>query len=900
MALPVYAQTGGQPTPQSQQISMLGVVRSAENSGYWESIQQRLQATGVSYRAIDWEQVEQPSDLAGVTILFLPNVGMVTATQLSVLETWVAQGGRLVVSGPLGNAAEHEVRRGLQELLGAYWAFELPEPMLIQPVQTITRTWTMSGEAGTHVAGGVMIPVRSGQTAAVWQTDQHLGTASTASISYSYSSAVIVTAQTTFLGWYWGNATAVLAEFDVNWLRAALDRYGDLPAMNAGALPTVADRPTSQPTPAPINRLQPLPAPRLTGTPLTLSGSSQDPAERSAPAGVPVELTSQPISASEAIAMQQELQNLIGRFESALLSANSRDSSVSSTPSTGTVANREMQMIASTSRTQPDHAALLASDAAVTQARQALEDFPQRVARQEYAIARRQWLSARQELWDHFPTDRPLAQSEIRAIWLDRGTIVNARSRQGLARIFDRLAAVGINTVFFETVNAGYPIYPSAIAPEQNPLIRGWDPLEDAVDLAHERGLELHAWVWTFAAGNTRHNAIVNQSATYPGPLIAAHADWANYDNQGRMIPQGQTKPFLDPANPEVRRYLLSLFEEIVTRYDVDGLQLDYIRYPFQDPSAGRSYGYGAAARSQFRQMTGVDPLTLSPGDRQLWAQWTNFRTEQIDSFVAETDRLLEQINPDLILSAAVFPMPEHQRRQEIQQAWETWARRGDVDLIVPMCYALDTSQFQRMAAPWLADIDLGSTLVLPAIRLLDLSEYAAIDQLQAIRDLPSGGYALFATADLGNPFEGILQRTQGRSSRQATADPIPYRQPFDAAAARFAALEREWSFLLTTGQLAVTQPMLEEWSDQSAALREALEALAERPSSQRLAHATRLLTHFRYRFDRWTTTYAVEDEYRVQTWSNRLAALDTLLNYGEQRALQSDRRRTSLPPLSR
>ncbi|NJN87039.1 MAG: hypothetical protein HC881_13035 [Leptolyngbyaceae cyanobacterium SL_7_1] len=457
MAQPSYAQTAPVPAPtQPHTTSRLGVVRSTENQAYWDAIHQRLQASGVSYQVIEWEQVDQASDLAGVTLLFLPNVELVTPAQLSVLETWIAQGGRLVVSGPLGSRAEHDVRRGLQELLGAYWAFELPEPMLIQPVQTVTRPWTMLGETASHVAGGVMIPIHSGQTAAVWQTDQDLTPAPASSISYSYSSAVIVTAQTTFLGWYWGNATAALTEFDVNWLRAALERHTELPATNTAALNRATPAPAAErdrPTDSPPTRPVSLPSPRLAAPPL------QDPAEQVAPASLPVERTTQPISAAEAIAMRQELQNLIGRVESALLSANSMDSTIGSNPSLNRSANREVQVIA-----QPSGLELQSSDGAIVQARRVLASFPELVARRDYANARRQWLQARQSLWNHFPTDRPLAQPEIRAVWLDRGTIVAARSRQGLAQIFDRLAAAGINTVFFETVNAGYPIYPSTVA----------------------------------------------------------------------------------------------------------------------------------------------------------------------------------------------------------------------------------------------------------------------------------------------------------------------------------------------------------------------------------------------------------------------------------------------------
>ena len=336
-------------------------------------------------------------------------------------------------------------------------------------------------------------------------------------------------------------------------------------------------------------------------------------------------------------------------------------------------------------------------------------------------------------------------------------------AKQGLAKIFDRLAQAGINTVFFETVNASYTIYPSQVAPQQNPLTRGWDPLAAAVKLAHQRQMELHAWVWTFAAGNQRHNEIININPNYPGPVLAAHPDWANYDNLGKTIPIGQTKPFFDPANPELRQYLLKLYEEIVTRYDVDGLQLDYIRYPFQDPIAGRTYGYGQAARAQFQQLTGVDPINISPSQKDLWQKWTEFRTQQVDSFVAQVSQQLRQKRSNLILSVAVFPLPEVERIQKLQQHWEVWARRGDIDLIVPMTYAQDTPRFQRLAQPWIASTQLGSTLLVPGIRLLSLPSMGAFDQLQLVRDLPVSGYALFAAENLNNELQNIFSSTQGK-----------------------------------------------------------------------------------------------------------------------------------------
>ncbi|NEQ99420.1 MAG: family 10 glycosylhydrolase [Cyanothece sp. SIO2G6] len=643
-----------------------------------------------------------------------------------------------------------------------------------------------------------------------------------------------------------------------------------------------------------------------------------DPAEQTAPPGLNIGEGAQPISVLEAIAMEQELKNVMGRFESALLSANAAayptslqlqpvqaaaaSSTPTSDPESGDTTEPSSILVASTGSslaTTTARAAQASYD--ILQQAKALSDrFTTALAAQDYTAARNHWLQARQLLWDHFPSDRPTHQTEIRAIWFDRGSIVAAGNRQGLAERFDRLAATGINTVFFETVNASYPIYPSNVAPERNPLIpHHWDPLADAVELAHERGMELHAWVWTFAAGNQRHNALVNQPNSYPGPLLAAHPTWANYDNAGRMIPPGQTKPFLDPANPQVRSYLRRLFTEIVTEYDVDGLQLDYIRYPFQDPSAGRSYGYGQAARRQFQRQTGVDPRTLRPSDRALWETWTEFRTQQIDTFVAEVSSHLRQHRPDLLLSAAVFPLSHHERMQKLQQNWEQWARQGEIDLIVTMSYAMDTNRLQQLTMPWLTEPanDLGTALVLPGIRLLNLPDSVTIDQIQALRDLPANGYALFAVENLvGNPnLQAIFSQTQGEPS--VTTTPIPYRQPFATAAARFANLNQEWNYLLEGDRLWIRDHEQAEWHHQSQTLQTSLQQLAQQPSPESFALANTNLQQYQANFDQWMALYDLEHSYRVQTWSNHLNTISQLLEYGAHQLAQPAHGRHPLIP---
>ncbi|MEO0532740.1 MAG: family 10 glycosylhydrolase [Cyanobacteria bacterium P01_A01_bin.123] len=619
--------------------------------------------------------------------------------------------------------------------------------------------------------------------------------------------------------------------------------------------------------------------------------NSEDPADQAEPPGLNVQPGNQPIAPFMALAMRQEMDNLMGRFESAYLLAASADQ-----PSQLQLAAAAPILTASSEPVEVASGPTTALHPVLLEAQQLMQDWPSLMERREYAEARDRWLAIRRSLWENFPLDQRIAQPEIRAMWLDRGTIVEAGSKQRLAELFDRLQAAGINTVFFETINAGYPIYPSQIAPSQNPLTRHWDPLEAAVELAHERDMQLHAWIWTFAAGNQLHNSLLNLPTDYPGPILNSHPDWAAYDNQGSMIPIGQTKPFLDPANPEVRSYLTRLITEIVTTYDVDGLQLDYIRYPFQDPSADRTYGYGIAARREFHRLTGVDPINLSPRDRAgatqaerereryLWNRWTEFRIQQVSSFVADAAQIARRHNPDIVISTAVFSNPTHERLQKIQQDWETWAVNGNVDWIVLMSYALDTARLEQLASPWLVNSDFNTTLVIPGIRLLNLSEPAAIDQIQALRDLPTNGYALFATANLNQAFETILNRTQGPADSDI-AEPLPQQNPYQAALSRYQALQREWNLLLANQQIIMDESSLNRWITDANLLEEALQDLAENPSDRQLRQVQSGINQLQIDLlSSGITLRSASSTYRLETWQNRLTALERLIAYGEQR----------------
>ncbi|MGB7521589.1 MAG: family 10 glycosylhydrolase [Spirulinaceae cyanobacterium] len=870
------------PTVAKAELGRLGVIKSGDNAGQWTGINSRLQTTGVDYCIIEQDNWQDSSDLAGIKALFVPNIETLSATQVTALQKWLESGGKVVVSGPTGSLSQPQVRTKLRSLLGAYWGFSLSSPATLDPLQVKQNQWLGRRDLAGTIRGGVVIPSGANSTtAAVWVADET-------------RPAVVVTDRSTFFGWRWGVDTASDADLDQAWLEAALSRYGQF-ASAREAEPEFCNsttasegnsdrwleaRPPSSPTNVPTVPTSPN---------VNRPSAPVLPPRRPSPTNNSGAITPQRIRS-----MERELVGLIGRFESALLAADAINSNINS-PIIQTIerytntANKSgvgetgrggetlisgNSVAQNSNLTTPGHKAL-------AEARKGLQSFLSYAKQGKYDLAQRAWQQARNQLWNNYPTDRKLAGAEIRAIWLDRGTIVKTRSEADLAKIFDRLAAAGINTVFFETVNASYPIYPSKVAPEQNPLVRGWDPLKAAVKLAHERGMELHAWVWIFAAANQRHNAILNQPAEYLGPVLSRHPTWAGTDRQGQPFQRNTYKAFFDPGNPEVRTYLLSLLSEIATNYNVDGVQLDYIRYPFQDPQTDLLYGYGVASRKEFSRMTGTDPVQITPGNTAQWARWNLFRVQQVDNFVAAAAEMLREKKPNLTISAAVFPIERKERLDKIQQNWEVWAEKGHIDLMMAMSYADKTDDLEDITELLFRYTPKSSTLLIPSIRLLGLPEEVAADQMQLLRNSPTTGYGLFAAENLDSSFANILRLTQGGATSKA--EPIPHRKPFEAAMYRYQSLQLQWNFLLSRNQLAMDEEAMKEWATQADSLTLALQALAEDSSRSNLLSAKANLAAFRGLFRNWMKQEVGTNPYQVQVWENSLATVEGLLLYGER-----------------
>ncbi len=345
-----------------------------------------------------------------------------------------------------------------------------------------------------------------------------------------------------------------------------------------------------------------------------------------------------------------------------------------------------------------------------------------------------------------------LSPAETRGVWFDRGTIVNIKSKSEMGRYFDKLKMSGINTVYFETVNAGYTIYPTRIG-SQNPLTKGKDPLAWAIDEAHARKMKLQAWVWVFASGNDRHNKIINKPMTYPGPVLEKNLRWALLGENGNFRPKNQPEFWIDPSNREGVKFLLNLIDEIVNNYNVDGIQLDYIRYPFQ--SSDNLMGFNHNSTEQFACKTGEKMFDNDYRTNILWNKW---KEDNINSFVKKVSTNLKRKKSSLKISAAIFSKTQDYRLGAIQQNYENWLANSYVDFLTPMSYSSTLSALKTNINPLKSQIDVG--LIYPGIALQHVNQVEILKQTSLLRENGFAGVSFFAVAQLTDDKADFLSDT--------------------------------------------------------------------------------------------------------------------------------------------
>lgn len=268
---------------------------------------------------------------------------------------------------------------------------------------------------------------------------------------------------------------------------------------------------------------------------------------------------------------------------------------------------------------------------------------------------------------------------EYRAVWLT--TIENLdwpktkikspadidRQKNELTALLDSLKAYNINTVLLQTRVRGDVIYPSQIEPFSAVLTGkagkdpGYDPLAFAIEECHKRGMQLHTWIVTLPLGKVQHmRSLGSMGLSRRKPALC-------------KLYQGSW--YMEPGEPQTAEYLTTLVAEIVKNYNIDGIHLDYIRYPdrpssYNDHTLYRRHGKGK---------------TL--------AEW---RRENITHIVREIYSTVKDIKPWVRVSCAPlgkhddlsrYPSKGWNARRTVFQDAQRWLQEGIMDILFPMMY---------------------------------------------------------------------------------------------------------------------------------------------------------------------------------------------------------------------
>lgn len=267
----------------------------------------------------------------------------------------------------------------------------------------------------------------------------------------------------------------------------------------------------------------------------------------------------------------------------------------------------------------------------------------------------------------------------------------------GIRSVLDTFQQTGINLVFLETFYHGMTVFRSSYIE----YYTGFDafdysPYPDYMSAfvaeAEKRGIEVHAWVEDFYIGVnenyfTRHQPdwlMRTKDGSY------RHSEGADY---GGYI-------FLDPANPDVRQYLIKFYDELLTKFpNIAGLNLDYIRYPVSSQSDDT--GFTEAAMNGFAAEAGITFPENATREQKVaavskqYGQWVNYRAAQITAFVGQVYDMVKTQHKGVLLSTAVFP-EQGKSFGDKKQDFNTWLERGYLDIITPMAYYDDIATLKR------------------------------------------------------------------------------------------------------------------------------------------------------------------------------------------------------------
>lgn len=246
--------------------------------------------------------------------------------------------------------------------------------------------------------------------------------------------------------------------------------------------------------------------------------------------------------------------------------------------------------------------------------------------------------------------------------------------------MINTLAAHNYNVVVPEIRKAGDAYYDSAYEPWATNLQPGYDALGDMIAKAHAAGIEVHAWIVTYRIWN-------NAWSPPPDHPFVVHPEWLCEDTAGNTL--NGSNYYLDPGVPAVQDYILNVVMDIVSNYDVDGFNFDYIRY--QEPVDGRPWGYNPISEQRFFDEYGVLPPTSSSSE--WWDEWNQWRRNQVTDLVRRCYVHIMAVKPHVVVTTdnttwgSIGDWTSSTPYTSVCQDWKGWMDEHIVDALLPMNY---------------------------------------------------------------------------------------------------------------------------------------------------------------------------------------------------------------------
>lgn len=285
-------------------------------------------------------------------------------------------------------------------------------------------------------------------------------------------------------------------------------------------------------------------------------------------------------------------------------------------------------------------------------------------------------------------TDNIILRHEFRAAWLTtvgnydwpvRGASAASQSA-ALVSIIEQLKNLNFNVILFHVRPTSDAFYRSNLVPWSYYLTGtqgvdpGFDPLAVAIEEAHKRGMEVHAWLNPYRIGSTS----ITLASNHPAVL---HPEWCIVYENNR---------YLDPGLPAVKTHLREVVTEIIHNYNVDGIHFDDYFYPAGAKSATNPFGFNDQAT-----------YNTYSGGKNLDA----WREANVDEMVQDIGNTVKSLNPKVLYG--ISPQGKQENSMTVYADAQSWLQQRLVDYLAPQIYwqiGHPTADFATVLSYWNAN----------------------------------------------------------------------------------------------------------------------------------------------------------------------------------------------------